>query len=209
MYLSVNATNPGALFGGEWVAWGSGCFPVGVNPSDTEFDTVEKTGGVKSITLTEANLPIHKHSIGKHTHGLNSHTHNFTTNNGGISHRHGIPALSGTAASAGAHTHTVDNRYLLDKAASGTNIPRFISSGTDSQTNGIANSAGAHTHSVSTIASNTDAATPTHTHSGTTQGPNTSITAESAAFDSGSVGSGAAHNNLPPYITCYMWKRIA
>lgn len=28
-------------------------------------------------------------------------------------------------------------------------------------------------------------------------------------LSTGSTGSGSAHNNLQPYITCYMWKRTA
>lgn len=34
---------------GTWVAWGSGRVPVGVNTSDSSFNTVEKTGGSKYI----------------------------------------------------------------------------------------------------------------------------------------------------------------
>ena len=34
-----------ATFGGTWEAWGSGKVPVGVDPEDTDFDTVEATGG--------------------------------------------------------------------------------------------------------------------------------------------------------------------
>lgn len=58
IYMSVNSTNPGNLFGGTWVAWGSGRVPVGVNTSDSDFKTPEKTGGSKS----------HRHSfrIGMH-----------------------------------------------------------------------------------------------------------------------------------------------
>ena len=58
IYMSVNSTNPGDLFGGTWVAWGSGRVPVGVNTSDSDFKTPEKTGGSKS----------HQHSfrIGMH-----------------------------------------------------------------------------------------------------------------------------------------------
>lgn len=31
----------------------------------------------------------------------------------------------------------------------------------------------------------------------------------SGYFDTSTEGGGAAHNNLQPYITCYMWKRTA
>ena len=48
IYLSVNSTNPSSIFGGTWVAWGSGKVPVGVDTGDTDFDTVEETGGSKT-----------------------------------------------------------------------------------------------------------------------------------------------------------------
>ena len=47
-----------AAFGGTWVKWGAGRVPVGVNTSETEFNTVEKTGGVKSVYVYEENLPV-------------------------------------------------------------------------------------------------------------------------------------------------------
>lgn len=43
--------------GGTWVAWGAGRVPVGVDTSQTEFDTVEETGGQKTTTLLQDNLP--------------------------------------------------------------------------------------------------------------------------------------------------------
>ena len=47
IYMSVKSTNPGTLFGGTWVAWGKGRVPVGINTGDSDFNTVEKTGGEK------------------------------------------------------------------------------------------------------------------------------------------------------------------
>lgn len=49
IYMSVNSNNPATYWGGTWVAWGSGRVPVGVNTSDQNFSTVEKTGGSSTI----------------------------------------------------------------------------------------------------------------------------------------------------------------
>lgn len=38
-----------AALGGTWVAWGAGRVPVGVDTTQTEFDTVEETGGSKYL----------------------------------------------------------------------------------------------------------------------------------------------------------------
>tara|TARA_B100000945_G_scaffold315596_1_gene315026 strand:+ start:170 stop:1441 length:1272 start_codon:yes stop_codon:yes gene_type:complete len=61
---ATNSTNPGTLLGfGTWVAFGSGKVPVGIDSSDTDFDTAEETGGAKTHTLTESELPAHRHFL--------------------------------------------------------------------------------------------------------------------------------------------------
>lgn len=45
IYMTVDQTNPSTLFGGTWEAWGSGRVPVGVDVTQTEFNSVEKIGG--------------------------------------------------------------------------------------------------------------------------------------------------------------------
>lgn len=63
IYMSTTNVNPSTFITGTtWVAWGSGRVPVGVDTSDTSFDTVEKTGGEKTHTLTESEMPAHKHT---------------------------------------------------------------------------------------------------------------------------------------------------
>ena len=57
IYMSATNTNPGSTLGGTWVAWGSGKVPVGINSTDTDFNTAEKTGGAKKVTLTKNELP--------------------------------------------------------------------------------------------------------------------------------------------------------
>ena len=56
---ATNSTNPGTLLGfGTWVAFGAGKVPVGIDSSDTDFDTAEETGGGKTASTT---LPNHVH----------------------------------------------------------------------------------------------------------------------------------------------------
>ena len=65
-----NATNPGTLLGfGTWESFGAGRVLVGLDSSDTDFDGAEETGGSKTHTLTEAQLPSHRHQVGSNDSG--------------------------------------------------------------------------------------------------------------------------------------------
>lgn len=63
IYISVSNANPGTIFGGTWVAFGSGKTLVGVDSGDTDFNASEKTGGEKTHTLTIDEMPSHNHDI--------------------------------------------------------------------------------------------------------------------------------------------------
>lgn len=57
------ATNPGTLLGfGTWAAHGTGRVTVGIDTSQTDFDTLAETGGAKTHTLTIGEMPSHSHS---------------------------------------------------------------------------------------------------------------------------------------------------
>ena len=47
IYINTVNTNPSTFLGGTWVSFGTGRTLVGVDTSQTEFNTVEKTGGEK------------------------------------------------------------------------------------------------------------------------------------------------------------------
>lgn len=51
IYMSTSNSNPSNTMGGTWIEWGSGKVPVGVDSNDTDFNTVEKTGGNKTQDL--------------------------------------------------------------------------------------------------------------------------------------------------------------
>lgn len=55
IYISTSDTNPGTIFGGTWEAFGTGRTLVGVDTLQTAFNTVEKTGGAKTITHNHGN----------------------------------------------------------------------------------------------------------------------------------------------------------
>lgn len=62
IYMSTIDTDPGELFGGVWEPWGTGRVPVGVDASQADFNTVEKTGGQKTADLQ------HSHTVNDHKH---------------------------------------------------------------------------------------------------------------------------------------------
>ena len=141
IYMSVSSTNPSTYFGGTWVAWGSGRVPVGINTSDSNFNTVEKTGGASAVTLTTSQMPSHTHtftgsstttnSAGGHTHNIGRDTDGgagssrYTVHSAGTS---GAQATSPTS-SAGAHTHSLTPKGKNANTGGGgshTNLQPYI-----------------------------------------------------------------------------------
>lgn len=176
IYMSVNNTNPGTLFGGTWVAWGSGRVPVGVNASDADFNTVEKQAGAKTVTLTkeQSGLPAHSHGFTQPTVSGGAVTNGIT----GGEHYHGVRSTAPSQRIWFATTIT-DSRYRALETSGTPSITDNSVYSTKPQT---------HTHNL-----------PAHTHS----------VSGGAVQTNNGANANQAHNNLQPYITCYMWKRTA
>jgi microcystin-dependent protein len=58
-----------------------GRVPVGFDSSQTEFDTLGETGGAKTHTLTEAQMPSHTHIQNSHNHTQDAHNHSQNPHN--------------------------------------------------------------------------------------------------------------------------------
>lgn len=65
IYMSVNNVSPETFIGGVWKVYGNGRTLVGVDVSQSEFSTVEKSGGSKSINIA------HSHVVNSHSHQCN------------------------------------------------------------------------------------------------------------------------------------------
>ena len=144
IYMSISGVNPAAIFGGTWVAWGTGRVPVGVDAGDPNFNTVEETGGEKTHLLSALES------------GLRNHAHDMS------------------------HGHTVFIRWEDNTVEGGVGTAIRVKN-----VDGITGAGGGFSGNanVSNLSANTGL---------------------SGAFD-----AVEAHNNLQPYITCYMWKRTA
>ena len=77
VFISVVSTNPATLLGvGTWSAIGAGKVLVGIDAGDADFDTVEESGGSKTKTIAQANLPDISTGAGTaHTHVQDQHRH--------------------------------------------------------------------------------------------------------------------------------------
>lgn len=62
VYSSTNSTDPSDLFGGTWKSL-EGMVLVGVDSNDDDFSESKKTGGEKTHTLTESEMPNHHHEF--------------------------------------------------------------------------------------------------------------------------------------------------
>ena len=115
IFTTVSSTAPATLLGmGTWVAFGAGKVMVGIDSGDTDFDTVEETGGAKtdSHTLTTAEIPSHSHTL-----------QGIRTDDGGGS-VDGIANLyqnykgqstqqTASTGGGGAHTHDIVQPYIV------------------------------------------------------------------------------------------------
>lgn len=123
IYTNANVnTNPATLLGfGTWSQFGNGRVMVGIDTGDTDFGTLGATPGAKTVTLSEAQIPSHTHTIdppstGTSTNG--SHTHNFdrdvaftdnsTRRTGPANPQQAYGFGNGFILPSGAHSHTVD-----------------------------------------------------------------------------------------------------
>lgn len=153
IYIPTNSTNPESYWGGTGVAWGSGKVPVGIDTSDTDFNTVEKEGGIKT----------HNHTSAAHSHSTRGH------------------AL--TAEENGPHTHTVRTDIIHQDGQVVTG--EYLA--------GVSLAAGTARRRYNNICGSSGSGTE-HSHGDTEE------------TTPGNTGDSL---NLPPYITCYMWKRLA
>lgn len=175
---------------------------IGKDENDSDFNTLGKKGGSKKKTLALANIPAHTHTFTgtAHTHTLNGHTHSVGAHSHGLnSHTHSIPALSGTAASSGAHQHNV--KTLANAANTGVNN---YARGWDYSGNTElgTSKAGSHTHKVTTTENTTgkasgSTANSTAFNTGANSGNTSSTTATGTI---GEAGSGTEFDVMNPHI---------
>jgi microcystin-dependent protein len=133
IYISVNNTNPGTyLTGTTWVAWGAGRVPVGVDTTQTEFNTVEETGGAKSVTLTAAQSGIRAHGHTLSATSLNmfkSKINNVSyglSNGGGFAGDVIVAQNTGNTSSYMLSSGSVPNNTAASATESHTNLQPYI-----------------------------------------------------------------------------------
>lgn len=100
IYTTIDGTNPASTLGyGTWTAFGAGKVLVGITPGgDPDFDTVEETGGSKTVSAIVANHDSHTHSVDVENTTSSAPSDTVTVDNVG----------SGSTVSVASSTHTHD-----------------------------------------------------------------------------------------------------
>ena len=172
------------VIGGEWEVYGTGKTLVGIDTNQTEFNTIDKSGGAKSVsytpagsvggtTLTTDQIPSHTHSYDKA--GANTGSHTLTIAEI-PSHNHELLQQSGAYMG-----------YAIGSGPTFYDLTGGFNFGYTANTGG----GGGHTHPISTASTATGAAGGggAHSHSFT--------------------GTEATISTLQPYVTVYMYRRKA
>ena len=77
IYMNAsNSANPASLLGfGTWASFGSGRVLVGLDSTQSEFNSIGETGGAKTAahTLTTAEIPAHTHSMNGRKYNISLH----------------------------------------------------------------------------------------------------------------------------------------
>lgn len=125
IYTSVVSTNPNTLFGfGTWVAFASGKTLIGVDGSDTIFDTVEETGGSKDAIVVS-----HTHTLTDpgHSHTLTKNSTANINSQGSVGYWNAGSDVWGTNLSNSTSTNTT-GISISTAGSSGTNanLPPYI-----------------------------------------------------------------------------------
>ena len=181
--INISGANPSTYLGGTWVAQGTGKVPVGVNTNDTDFNTVEKTGGSKTISYKPA---------GKNTGTAVTMNAVELTHSGGTVGNHTL-----TISEMPSHQHWTQDIAPGLYAGWGNKSQDGWITQSVAQTNGgnwqtaAEGGGGAHNHPF----------TQPSKHSFTP----TTKTVTQPTF----TGTTATLNVQQEYITCYMWKRTA
>jgi microcystin-dependent protein len=129
--MTVSAADESAFLGGTWMRWGTGRVPVGVNTSDSNFNSVEKTGGSSTHALSAAEMPSHNHSFsgsvtvnanGAHTHQASSGSYKVGSGSGSTYFymTNGGSTSGQTTGSGGSHDHTGSVSGSVGNSGSGS-----------------------------------------------------------------------------------------
>lgn len=134
VYMSVDSTDPGTLFGGTWARIAQGRVLVGQDGTQSEFDTSEETGGEKTHTISAGEMPVHTHTI-SHDHAsftsgaAGNHSHTLVRKAGagtvtGVTRGNSTAEAAGTTDAVTDHTHAVDvPAFTGNSSSSGGGTP--------------------------------------------------------------------------------------
>jgi microcystin-dependent protein len=156
----------------------TGRFPLGVSGSHA----LASTGGAETVTLAEGEMPAHAHTISSHHHSIPEHSH--TVEN----HQHGL----------GSHTHTISPNPHTHAVLARANATSFGSAARLGIAQGGTTNDLVGEEASLTVNSGGSGLT------GLGGAGNTSVQGEfntnPTGLNTNQTGSGAAHNNMSPYL---------